>query len=1078
MSLATQLAALRPLAEASFSAPVTTIPMESYPACTLFFSLCDGAERAHVLHVSASDLTQAWQAGAARCMQIAKRRKRPFKWLRVEWVTTLEAITWEQFEQRLSNTRRTYFRQGLALDSQLKTAFLEQELNANAMLYADNTIDHAQYHPRNFAAYAATRYGKRLSLSFTPDTPVYLFSTAALFCDEANEPYPLISTGLEVGRRLVDPFSAPQVLQLIESGSEYLSRQVRKNGEFVYGYFPCFDRPIDNYNALRHASTLYAMLESWELAKTAKLKLAIERALDYLLNTLIRFYTLPDGVQVAFVADADGEIKLGANAVALLALVKYAELTQDPAHQSLMACLALGIAHLQDPTTGQFSHVLHADDLSVKEAFRIIYYDGEAAFGLMRLYGLTQDARWLAIVERAFDYFLAADHWQAHDHWLSYSVNELTRYRPEEKYFAFGLKNIADHLDFILERETTYPTLLELAMATEQMVSRLQDLPDLSHLLQTLDLEKFYRALTHRARYLLNGFFWPEFAMYFKNPACIVGSFFIRHQAFRVRIDDVEHYLSGYIAYWKFLQKGEQSTGLLADHGEEGEGVPSVIQPMQPVEQEQIPTPVSPVTVTQESLPRPDPFLFREGPNWSVARVLKATGGKWLQAPTSKRWMASGLCIWAPSMQPGQMVVLRPEESTHYLTLQAIEQLPFVPQAIITDRDELPMNGAVPVLRVARISQAILKMGAYARRQMQGKVVGVTGSAGKTTVVAMLEQVLRPWGPVGQTAHNANLPAGIAWNLASIPWGSPHTIIEMAIGSMAQNAAMVRPHVAIVTNIGPAHLEFHGTTAEVARKKSLIFAGVPDNGFAIINRDMDEWAIVYEAAQSRGLQIIHYGQHPESDVRLVRYEAATREVYAQVLGQTVHYALGATGLHMAINSLACLATLTALALPLLPGMAQLELFRPVAGRGETQEIQIGHKKLLLIDESYNANPISMQAAIAMAADIPPLTPNGRRIFILGEMLQLGAESEQLHVAMKSFIVKAAPDLVLLCGEQMRALFDRLPKKMARQFYPNVAALNADLLEQLVDGDLLLVKSSNATGLKETVNLLRGAAVGL
>src|SRR5690606_24012661 len=159
---------------------------------------------------------------------------------------------------------------------------------------------------------------------------------------------------------------------------------------------------------------------------------------------------------------------------------------------------------------GAFVHVLQYPELEVKDAFRVIYYDGEAAFALMRLYGLTRDERWLATVEKAFTYFIANEHWKTHDHWLSYCVNELTMYRPTAEYYEFGIRNVADYLDFVRTRITTFPTLLELMMATEMMISRLSRDTKMRHLLDSLDMRKVQGAIDFRANHLMNGHSWPD----------------------------------------------------------------------------------------------------------------------------------------------------------------------------------------------------------------------------------------------------------------------------------------------------------------------------------------------------------------------------------------------------------------------------------------------------------------------------------------------------------------------------------------------------------------------------------------
>lgn len=519
-----------------------------FPGYILFLSASNAHERAYTAYANGNTLEEAWQRAQSDLQRWESQQDHPAVWLRVDLVDKIQTLRWDALQEKLGQTKRNYFRFGLSLTPDFQRPILEQEINANALMYHGKE-GVATPNAANLSHYSRWRFGSELHWPEKAEQLIWRFTTRSVFCD-GEQVYPVEFRGRNAGYRQLPHWQEQALLPMIASATDYLARQVQPSGRYDYGWFPCFDRAIPTYNALRHASSTYALLEGWEVTQEQTQFAAIERALHNLATKLIETRRLPDGSDADFLIDTGGEIKLGGNAVCILAMAKYTELTSNDRYLQQMQRLANGIGFMQKPETGGFNHVLHATDLSLKAEHRIIYYDGEAAFALMRLYGITKNPRWLDIVERAMDHFIEQKHWQAHDHWLSYCVNELTLYRPLERYYQFGLDNVRDHLDFVTHRVTTYPTLLELMMAASRMLERLAD-SEHRQLLDGFDMAKFNQALETRARYLANGFFWPELAMFFKNPPRIVGSFFIRHHSFRVRIDDVEHYLSGYVAYRK-----------------------------------------------------------------------------------------------------------------------------------------------------------------------------------------------------------------------------------------------------------------------------------------------------------------------------------------------------------------------------------------------------------------------------------------------------------------------------------------------------------------------------------------------
>ncbi|MBC1675667.1 poly(glycerol-phosphate) alpha-glucosyltransferase [Listeria welshimeri] len=453
-----------------------------------------------------------------------------------------------EWNRKALKTKKNYYRRGIALNENFKMALMEQEINANAILLpADEGL---AINIENMNRYLMQSNKNQAQLNLTTDSNIVTFDTLGWFFD-GKKIHELETTEWNHGRRKTTLLKPEIVAELVGNAGRYLANQVNATGEFNYGWFACFDKKIKHYNSLRHASTTYSMLEAYELTEDEFILEAAVNALAYLQKNFI--YEKED---LAFLIEPElREVKLGGAAATLLAFTKYMKITGNKTYLPLCRKIANAILSLQDKD-GKFTHVLEYPTLEVKDIFRIVYYDGEAVFGLLRLYEIDRDSRWLDAAAKSFNHFIRDNYWQNHDHWLSYCANEITKYIPDEAYYEFGLQNAFDNLPFIYARETTFPTFLELTVATKEMTLRMEK-EGLQHLLLDYSIEELEKTITKRAHYQLNGYFYPELAMYYKNPARIEGSFFIRHQSFRVRIDDVEHNISGYVRYYQLLKHGK-----------------------------------------------------------------------------------------------------------------------------------------------------------------------------------------------------------------------------------------------------------------------------------------------------------------------------------------------------------------------------------------------------------------------------------------------------------------------------------------------------------------------------------------
>ncbi|MBC1334432.1 poly(glycerol-phosphate) alpha-glucosyltransferase [Listeria booriae] len=507
----------------------------------VFLSLDFETKRATVHNFSNASLDYIFKQIHKKLQQEAENRT-----FKIDVAYGFETVLFSEWNEVTLHTRKNYYRKGISFDKGFYTALLEQEVNGNAMIQPkDEGVALNLENLNRYLVQANKVHGK---LQIEADSEIITFDTFGYYFD-GNDVLELRSDNLNNGRRITE-LTPTEIERVIHRAGAYLADQVGVDGEFVYGYFACFDKKIKHYNSLRHASSTYSMMESYEVSGDEAILTAAKRALRFLAIDLIR-----EQGDRAYVIERDtNEIKLGANAAAILAFSKYMQVTQDMSYLPLCQNLARAICD-QQQENGQFIHVLEYPTLAVKDPFRIIYYDGEAVLAIMRLYAIDPNETWLNTAKKAFDYFIEKSYWKNHDHWLSYCTNEITKYAPEDRYFEFGLKNAFGRLDFIYHRETAFPTFLELTVATHDMCERIET-ANKGYLLKNYNLEKLETTIEKRADFQLNGLFYPELAMYYKNPKRILHSFFIRHHSFRVRIDDVEHNISGYCRYLSRITEG------------------------------------------------------------------------------------------------------------------------------------------------------------------------------------------------------------------------------------------------------------------------------------------------------------------------------------------------------------------------------------------------------------------------------------------------------------------------------------------------------------------------------------------
>ena len=437
----------------------------------------------------------------------------------------------------------------------------------------------------------------------------------------------------------------------------------------------------------------------------------------------------------------------------------------------------------------------------------------------------------------------------------------------------------------------------------------------------------------------------------------------------------------------------------------------------------------------------------------------------------------SGLSIDSRSIAPGEayFAIKGDVHDGHDFVEAALKAGAALAVVAASKRAQFPADARLLV--VEDVLAGLVDLARASRARLAARVIAVTGSVGKTSTKEMLLQVLSAQGATHASVASFNNHWGVPLSLARCPADVAYAVFEIGMnhaGEIEPLVKLVRPHAAIITTVEPVHLEFFKNVEAIADAKAEIFAGVEPGGAAVLNRDNPQFARLQRRAKKLGIaNIVSFGIHKGAKARLldVSLHPTCSAVHARILSHDVTYKLGMPGHHMAINSLAVLAATTLAGADLARSALALSGAKPASGRGVRQALEVGDGMATLIDESYNANPASMAAALNVLGSAA-IGAQGRRIAVLGDMLELGPTGAELHRGLAEAVQSNGVDLVFCCGPLMRNLWDALPSIKRGGYADNSAALESQVVSTIRAGDAVMIKGSLGSRMKAVVSALQ------
>ena len=463
---------------------------------------------------------------------------------------------------------------------------------------------------------------------------------------------------------------------------------------------------------------------------------------------------------------------------------------------------------------------------------------------------------------------------------------------------------------------------------------------------------------------------------------------------------------------------------------------------------------------------------MRTGWLWTQAQLQLALG----VAPTKALDSVSGLSIDTRTLERGDLfVALRDVRDGHDFVETAFAK--GAAAALVDQLHAEALAGFGPLLPVADPMAALQRLGAARRAQSSAKIIAVSGSVGKTGTKEALRVMLSDFAPTHASVASYNNHLGVPLTLARMPLDAVYGVYEIGTnhqGEIGPLVIQVQPHISVLTTVENVHIENFPSAEAIADEKAMLYGGLVEGGVALLPRDNPHYLRLRRHADaSPAGRILTFGAHHEADIRVLdaKLFADHSTITASVCGEPVIYDFGAPGQHLVNNALAMLGCAYALGLDLDKAGVALARVKPPKGRGEQLTLAGHGVSFTLLDESYNANPASMRAALALLAQTP-VSGQGRRIAVMGDMLELGTDAETLHHALAQSVVDHNIDCVFAAGPLMRTLFDALPVARQGGWTPQAEGLFDPLFAALQNGDVVMVKGSFSSRMGEVVKALK------